>query len=119
MVYEPITNTTKREELTTGAATTVLNPGIYESYITTGGTVGDEDITIGDGTGIVVGQRKLITLAVLSAVDVLVMDFANIVALDGVALQLVELDAAGEFILLEWNGVKWQAIWADATLTDA
>ena len=118
MTIEGITPTTAREELTTGAAATIMNPNIYESLITTGGTAGSEDLNIGDGTDITVGQRKLVTLAVrTNASDVLNLDHANIHDAAGVAMTNCDLDAVDEFILMEWNGVEWQELYSDATIT--
>lgn len=114
MTIEGITPTTAREQISGAGA---LNPNIYEAYITTGGTAGSENYTLGDGTGVTVGQRKLITLAVRThASDVVNLDHANMHNAAGVQLANADLDAAGEFVLFEWNGSEWQEIYSDATL---
>ena len=108
------------DEVTTGGTATALDLTVYQSKVTTGGTAGNESLTLGNGSGAIVGQKKLITMVTRThASDVIVLDHANILALDGVALQAAALDAEGEFLLVEWTGVKWQAIWANCTLTDA
>jgi hypothetical protein len=115
------TNLDSYEEVETsdGAATDV-GLTVYGTQVTTGGSEDNELLDIGDGAGAVIGQRKLVTLVDRThASDVVVMDHGNIVNAAGAALSAVELDAEDEFILLEWNGAKWQVVYADATLTTA
>lgn len=82
-----------------------LTLDVYETKITSGGSAGNESVTIGAGTGCKVGQRKLVTLETLThASDVIVLDHANIINSANAALAAVTIDAAGGFILLEWTG---------------
>jgi len=112
------------EELVSGAAAIEPSHAPYATDIVTGGTAGSEDVTVGDGTVTatnavpVIGQRKLYTLKTrTNGADVLNLDHANLVNAAGTAMTNCDLDAAGEFILLEWNGLKWQEIYSDATIT--
>lgn len=104
---------------TSDAAPTALSIAVYQSILTTGGSAGAEEAEIGDGTGAVVGQRKLITLESLGDPgDSVALDDANIVADDGSSLSAVTMDAEGAFLLLEWNGTAWQTLYSgDCTLT--
>ena len=105
------------EERQSGAAAIQVDLAIYETKLTTGATEGAEDVTVGDGAGVTVGHRKLITLKTRShGSDVVNLDHANIANQSGVQATNVDLDAAGEFCLFEWNGSKWQIIHANATV---
>lgn len=105
------------EAVASGAVALTLDPSVYGAEITTGGTAGSEDVNLGDGTGAVVGQRKLITLSVrTNASDVVNLDHANMVNAAGTTATNVDLDAAGEFVLLEWNGAKWQVVYTNGTV---
>lgn len=105
------------DQLTSGAAAVAVNLARYKTEITTGGTAGSEDVNVGDGTGIEVGDRKLIEMVTrTNASDVVNLDHANIANAAGVQATNADLDAAGEFVLLEWNGTKWQVIHASATI---
>ena len=113
--FGKISNTVYYDEITTAADSQAVATTSYETKITTGGTAGTENISIADGT--IVGERKLITLAVRTdASDVVALAHANVVNASGTAATGVTLDAAGEFILLEWNGSKWQAVYTPATI---
>lgn len=106
--------TTQEEVATNGDTATELSLEVYQSVITTGGSEGAEEATLGDGTGAIVGQRKLITLDTLThASDSVTLDHANFAVPDE-TITAIELDAAGEFLLAEWNGAKWQVIYASA-----
>jgi hypothetical protein len=116
------------EQVTTGAVDQVVDVGVYQTKVTTGGTQGVENLAVGDGTGVVIGTRKLIVLENLSdPSDVLTLDAANIVieeiaahALVDTDLSDVTMDAEGAFLMLEWNGAKWEVKHAgDCTLTPA
>jgi hypothetical protein len=105
------------EERVSGAAAITLDISVYQSVITTGGTAGSEDVNIGDGTGAVVGQRKLVTLGTRTdGSDVVNLDHANIHNASGTQCTNVDLDAANEFVLVEWTGSEWQIIYANATV---
>lgn len=107
---------TGNEDLESNDATpTEVDTGIYQAKITTSGSEGAEEVTIGDGTGVTVGTRKLITLDTLGdPADSVVLDHANMVGGNhgADALASAVLDAEGEFILLEFNGVKWRVLYA-------
>jgi hypothetical protein len=93
---------------------------VYETRVTTTGSEAAEEITLGDGTGAVVGQRKLITGTLGHANDAVTLDHANMADVDGGALAAVSIDATGGFVLVEWNGTAWQVIYSgDATVTGA
>lgn len=117
---EAIANTmalaTSFEELeTTNAEATVLSLEHYGSNLTTSGSEGAEDAEIGDGTDAIIGQRKLVVLKTRThESDSVVLDHANIVSEAGVDATSVELDEEGEFVLLEWNGAKWQVVYSSA-----
>ncbi|MCP3980742.1 MAG: hypothetical protein GY716_15680 [bacterium] len=106
------------EARTSGASEITLDITQYQSTITTGATEGSEDVSVGDGTGAIVGQRKLITLGTRShASDVVNLDHANMVDTDGsTALTNMDLDAADEFWLGQWNGTAWVTIYTTGTL---
>lgn len=105
------------ETVTTGASPVALDLVSYKATVTTGGTAGGEDLTIGDGTGAVIGQRKLVTLGTRTdASDVVSLDHANIVNASGTQTTNCDLDAAGEYVLLEWNGAKWQIVYTNGTV---
>lgn len=88
----------------------VVDLDVYHSQLTTSGSEGAEEAEVGDGTGVVVGHRKLITLATRThASDSVTLDDANI-SQGADTITAVELDAAGEFILLEWQGASWEVI---------
>jgi len=110
------------EELSSSDAAAVdVDLTTYETKLTTGGSAGSEDVNVGDGSdALAIGQRKLITLDTRTdASDVVNLDHANIVNASGVQTTNVDLDAEGEFVLLEWNGAKWQIIYSDATVAIA
>ena len=105
------------ELLTSGASPVAVSLTRYLTTITTGGTAGTEAVTVGDGTGEVIGTRKLIVLGTRTdGSDVVSLDHANIVNASGTQTTNVDLDAADEFVLLEWNGSKWQIVYSDATV---
>jgi hypothetical protein len=105
------------ETLVSGASPVAVSLARHLTTIVTGGTAGTESVTVGDGTGEVVGTRKLIELGTRTdASDVVSLDHANIVNASGTQTTNVDLDAEGEFVLLEWNGSKWQIVYSDATV---
>jgi hypothetical protein len=111
----------EHETILSGAVAKAVDLGVYHTQIVTGATEGSEDVTVGDGTGAVVGQRKLVTLVTRShASDVVNLDHANMVDTDGsTALTNMDLDAEGEFLLAFWNGAKWQVEATNGTKTTA
>jgi hypothetical protein len=108
------------ETLVTAAAARAVSLDSYETVLKTGGTAGAELVTIGDGTGAIIGQRKLIRVGTrTNGSDVPTLDYANIVNASGVQTTVVSLAAVGTFILLAWNGAKWQVIYGNGTITTA
>lgn len=111
-------NVEEFEEVTSnGDDATSLSVGQYGVYVTSGGSEGAEDITIASAD--FVGQRKLVVFAVQThASDVLALNHSGIVGADGAALDALTIDDEGGFVLIEWNGLKWQVIYSgDATIT--
>lgn len=104
------------ESISSGASATNLTHSAYHAKVTSSGAGTAQTVNIGNGTGIVVGHRKLVTLVTRThASDSIVMDHANIAAVDEVfPTASVVMDAAGEFILLEWQGTKWKTIKASS-----
>lgn len=95
---------------TNGEDPTELDISVYQSKITTGGTEAAEEAEIGDGTGAIIGQRKLIVLESLGdAADSVILDDANFSQADD-TISAIELDEEGEFVLAEWQGASWEII---------
>lgn len=104
------------EAVTTGATSKAADTTVYQTVLTTGATAGAEALTIANGT--IPGQRKLLTLETLGGVgDSVAVAFANVVNAAGTQATGVVLDAAGEYLLLEWTGAKWKVIYGTATVT--
>lgn len=114
------------EEVTTGASTKDTDNTVYETEVVTGGTAGAEDLD--PTTGTIVGQRKLITLKTRTnasdVVNVVVTDVVRWIhsgvasdPLTTAAVSNLDLDAAGEYALLEWNGSKWNVIYTNGTIS--
>jgi hypothetical protein len=107
------------EVLSNGDDAVAVSLETYKSLVITSGSQGAEELTIGDGTGVEIGTRKLIVLHQRThASDSVVLDDENLSqAADEITA--VELDAAGEFILLEWQGASWEVIKASAGVVTA
>jgi hypothetical protein len=106
-------NVPSSEAVASGAAPVALDISVYESQITSGNTDTTENITIGDGTGAYVGQRKLITLVSRVGTDDVTLDDANFSQAADTITAIV-LDADDEFILAEWQGASWEVIVASS-----
>lgn len=74
--------------------------------------VGD-NVTIGNGSGVVEGFRKLIKAGTRAGSSTCILDHANIKSGGSPATAAV-LDAANEFVLLEWRGDAWHVIAASS-----
>jgi hypothetical protein len=99
---------------TNGSTATTANLAVYQTSVTSSGSAGAETLNVGDGTGAVIGQRKLVTLATrTNAADSVALDDTHC-AQGADTITAVVLDAAGEFVLLEWRGTKWEVIKASA-----
>jgi hypothetical protein len=81
---------------TNGDASSEVGLDRYHSKIVSGGSAGTEDLNIGDGTS-----------------DSIVLDHANF-SQASATITAIALDAAGEFILAEWQGAKWEIIKASS-----
>lgn len=105
---------TSQDVVTSDAAPEALDLTVYQSKLTTGGSQGAEAVTIGDGTGITVGHRKLVTLETLTdGADSVTLDDGNFSqAAD--TITAIALDAEGEFLLAEWQGASWEVIAASS-----
>ena len=113
-----IANTDYFDAVTTSAVTQVISTDAYETRLTTSGTEDAELISIANGT--IIGERKLLILKTLGeSADSVTLAHANVVNASGTAATGVTFDAANEFLLIEWNGTKWQAIYTTATITTA
>lgn len=106
-------NLSSSEAATTGADPVDCDISVYQTVVTTGGTQGNEELNIGDGTGATVGQRHLVTLGTLTDTDTVVLDDANI-SQGADSITAVALDTADQFIMLEWQGATWEVIAASA-----
>lgn len=117
--YDPNNILTSESVATNGDDAVNCDVSVYQTIVTSSGSEGEEDLNIGDGTGVTVGTRHLVTFATRThASDSIVMDDANI-TVTGSTVTAVELDAAGEFILLEWQGASWEVIKASSGVVTA
>lgn len=74
--------------------------------------------SLADGT--IAGQRKLITLLTQgTGGDEIALDETNIHNASGVQATGVTFDAEDEFLLVEWTGSEWHAVYATATIATA
>jgi hypothetical protein len=112
--FEPIVDT-----LATKGTATAITLDAYATHITTGGTAGNESVTLPSGS--YVGQRKYVKLATrTNGADVVVFNHALITNAAGTAATGCTMDAANEWALFEWDGAKWRAIYlAGTTITTA
>jgi hypothetical protein len=109
--------------VTSGASPVALTEGIYRHNITTGGTAGSESVTLPDGQ--YVGQRLLIHESVrTNASDVIAVSLTKLAAqsivgdtAEDVTIAAMTLDAAGDYVLLEWTGLKWNILYTNGTFT--
>lgn len=105
------------EDLDTGADPVDLDVTVYQTKLTTGGTEGPELARIGNGTGVRIGQRKLVTLTTRThASDSVALDHANIATADGTPTTSVVLAEEGAFLLLEWKATTWGVRYTNATV---
>lgn len=112
-------NIETEEELTlVEDETAILSLTVYHSILTSSGEI-DDEAALNDGTGVTIGTRKLVTLNDRATTGVVALDHLNIVNSAGAALDAVVLDADDEFLLVEWNGVKWKELYSSCTLTPA
>lgn len=100
------------EAITTSDTTNAVDITVYRTSVTTGGV--GKGLTVGNGAGAYVGQRKLITVDGFTATHTVVMDHANMLTAAGSAAAGCVLDALNEYVLLEWTGSKWKAIYSAA-----
>lgn len=119
---EEVTLVPSTVALATSASSTAIPLTAYTVNITTVGNAGQNPVTVANGS--YVGQRVLVNLATRTdASDTVNFTMTNIEENleaggggGGGATALV-LDAAGEFVLLEWAGAKWNIVYTNGTLT--
>lgn len=100
------------EVVTVSATASSTDNTVYRTKVNGGGSA--RVLNVGNGAGAVVGQRKLVTLDTFTSGDTVVMDHANMLTAAGSAAAGCVLDALNEFVLLEWTGAKWKAIYSSA-----
>lgn len=98
------------EVVTVSATASSTDNTVYRTKVIGGGAA--RVLNVGNGAGAVVGQRKLVTLDTFTAGDTVVLDHANMLNASGTAPAGCVLDALNEFVLLEWTGAKWKAIYS-------
>lgn len=104
--------TTHAELMTTTGTSQDVDLDYYETRFTT--TTNSDDVAVPDGT--LVGELKLLTLADLDeAGDVVNVDCTNVNATS------IALDAADEYVLLQWGSTgaaaKWTVLYHNATVS--
>jgi hypothetical protein len=93
---------------TNDSAAVAVNLEVYKTEVVSSGSEGGEDLEIGDAG--IIGQRKLIVFKTRThASDKIVLDHANF-SQGSDTIGAIELDAANEFILAEFRGVKWEIL---------
>jgi hypothetical protein len=110
-------------DVTSGAAPVALTAGIYRHNVTTGGTQAGEEVSLPDGQ--YAGQRMLVYLETLTDpadnVDITLTKLAaqSIVgdAAEDATIAAMSLDAADDYVLLEWTGLKWNILYSNGTVT--
>jgi len=104
-----------------GGSAIEVDPSIYHSRVTSGGTQGNEVVNVPSAS--VVGSRHLVTFeAEADASDVVRVNAAAGVSLQSggaegetpAAVTNVDLDTPGEFVLLEYQGGDtWNILYTD------
>lgn len=115
-----ITATPRVDAAVSGSETVALSLFAYHTAITTGGTDGNENVTIPNG--VIAGQRKLVSLGTRTGTDTVVIAVTNIdrglhAGETPATITALNLDAAGEYALLEWSGLKWNILYSNGTIT--
>lgn len=99
---------------TNGDAAEALSVSVFKSTLVTSGSEGAEEAELGDGSGVEIGTRKLIVLGTRThADDSVVLDDANF-SQGADSITAIALDAANEFLLVEWQGASWEVIKASS-----
>lgn len=109
--------------VTTGASPVALTAGVYKHNITSGGTAGNETVTLPDGQ--FHGQRMLINFSVeTNASDAILVDLTKLAAqsivgdaAEDTTITAMTLAAAAQAVLLEWTGLKWNILYTNGTVT--
>lgn len=105
---------------TTGASPTVLNESTRNSYITTGGTGGVEQVSLSAANSHPGLNHLIILLAKTNAGDSVSLDVSNVTDSSGVAVSSVVFSTVGQWLLLEcWDepGTVWRIQRGSATVT--
>lgn len=104
------------ETIDVSATTQVIATSPFHTQMVT--TAAASVVSLANGT--YAGQRKLITLKTLgTGGDEVALAPANIHNAAGTQATGVTFDAATEFLLVEWTGVEWQAVYTTATIATA
>ena len=109
------------DTLTSGGDPVAATLTAYKSLITTGGTQAAETVSIPNGT--TQGQRKLVEVDTLTdASDSVAIAVTNVdtqLHAGGTpgSIAGLELDAEGEYALLEWTGAKWNVLYTTGTIS--
>jgi hypothetical protein len=106
----------------TGATSITLSLGDYGTHIKTSGAGTAQTVALPSGE--YVGQRKLVILKEKGvAGDSITFTMSNIEenlyvggGVGGGATALT-MNTAGQYVLLEWSGAKWQILYNSGTLT--
>lgn len=103
-VFEPTV-----DSLRSGGDAVTVTLATYQTNMVTGGSKAAEPASMADGEYI--GQRKVVYLSTLS-------DPADSVVITGANIEdtSVTLDAEDEYVLFEWDGAAWQAIYTNGTV---
>lgn len=100
--------------ITNADAAVTVSTDVYQSQIVTSASQLADEVEIGDGTGVTIGTRKLITLVALTdAGDSIALDYANF-SQGADTITAIELAAVDDFVLAEWQGASWEIISATA-----
>jgi hypothetical protein len=97
------------ENRTTGASTLFLNQNFYQQTFTSGGTGGDENVALIQGS--YPGQRMWLRFLTRTNASDKINFISTIVNSSGVAYSTTKLNAVGDGALLEWDGSNWRVIY--------
>lgn len=108
------------DDIRSGASPVTVTLANYRTGVWTGGTQAAESIVLPSGAW--VGQRKVITLDVLTdPSDTAVINGSNVQTLliqgetPGV-VNTVTLDVVDEYALFEWTGAAWNLLYTSGTV---
>ena len=108
------------DDVWSGASPVTVTLENYRTGVWTGSTQGAESVVLPDGEW--VGQRKLISLDVLSdGADSAVISGTNVSSqlMQGetpAGVTSVTLDTLDQYALFEWSGASWNVLYTDGTV---